>query len=70
MSHKARYLDNACIESFFNKLKVEINDLKKYPSSQELIEDIKTWIDYYNNDRVQVRLNGFSPIDYKRAETH
>lgn len=28
MSHRARYLDNACIESFFNKLKVEIGDLK------------------------------------------
>lgn len=30
MSHKARCLDNVCIEGFFNKLKVELRDLKEY----------------------------------------
>lgn len=65
MSHKARCLDNACMESFFNKLKVEIKELQEYQSTSELILDIKSWIQYYNEDRIQVRLQGQSPTQYK-----
>ncbi|WP_281282871.1 IS3 family transposase [Weissella muntiaci] len=66
MSKRATCLDNACIESFFNKLKVELKSLKEYSNSNELINDIEKWIHYYNNNRVQIRLNGYSPIEYKK----
>ncbi|WP_420848342.1 IS3 family transposase, partial [Pediococcus stilesii] len=64
MSHRARCLDNACIESFFNKLKVEIGDLKQFNSVEELIQTIEKWIKYYNTDRIQMKLGGLSPIEY------
>jgi transposase InsO family protein len=66
MSHRARCLDNACIESFFNKLKVEIGDLKQFNSAKKLIRAIETWIKYYNTDRIQMKLGGLSPIEYQQ----
>lgn len=66
MSHRARCLDNACIESFFNKLKVEIRNLKQFGSTEELISAIKTWIEYYNTKRIQMKLGGLSPIEYQQ----
>ena len=66
MSRRATCLDNACMESFFNKLKVEIGDLKQYHSASELIFAIKSWITYYNNNRIQMKLGGQSPIKYRQ----
>lgn len=65
MSRRSTCLDNACIESFFNKLKVELDDLKQYNSAQELITAIKKWINYYNQTRIQMKLGGLSPINYR-----
>ncbi|WP_420835647.1 integrase core domain-containing protein [Paucilactobacillus suebicus] len=48
MSRRATCLDNACIEKIFNKMKVEIGNLKQYHSPESLIQAIKTWIKYYN----------------------
>lgn len=70
MSKKARCHDNACIESFFNKLKVEIKELKEYNNSSELIKDIENWIAYYNCRRIQVRLDGYSPLEYKNMKIY
>ncbi|MBC7915450.1 MAG: IS3 family transposase, partial [Pyrinomonadaceae bacterium] len=28
-------------------------------------KDIKEYIDYYNNDRIKLNLNGMSPIKYR-----
>jgi len=66
MSRRATALDNAVIESFFNKLKVEIGPLKQYESAQALIQAINEWIMYYNNTRIQAKLNGHSPVKYRQ----
>lgn len=66
MSRRATCLDNACIESFFNKLKVELGGLNQYQSARELIEAIKSWINYYNLNRIQMKLGGKSPIKYRQ----
>lgn len=66
MSHRARCLDNACMESFFDKLKVELGDLKQYKSAQDLISSIRIWINYYNTKRIQMKLGGKSPIEYQQ----
>lgn len=65
MSRRATCLDNACIESFFNKLKVELGNLKNYNSSKELTRAINEWIKYYNNSRIQMKLGGLAPIEYR-----
>lgn len=66
MSRRATCLDNACMESFFDKLKVELGDLKQYNSANELIRAIKNWISYYNKHRIQIKLGGKSPIEYRQ----
>lgn len=65
MSRKGNCLDNAAMESFFGTLKSELFYLKRFESVEELNEDIKTYIRYYNNDRIKLKLKGLSPIQYR-----
>lgn len=65
MSRKGNCLDNAIIENFFGILKSELFYLKKYTSVEQLKEEINEYIDYYNNDRIKLNLNGMSPTQYR-----
>jgi putative transposase len=65
MSRKGNCLDNAIIENFFGTIKSELFYLKKYQSITELDLEIKEYIEYYNNDRIRLNLNGMSPIQYR-----
>lgn len=69
MSRKGNPLDNACIENFFGILKVETlyNETINYESMEYFIEELIEWIEYYNNERIQKKLNYLSPIEYKKA---
>ena len=40
--------------------------LKDYSTSEELIHQIKNWIKYYNSERIQVKLNGQSPVKFRQ----
>ena len=63
MSRKGNCHDNACIESFFGRLKEQIGNTKKLglKKIQALIDD---YIDYYNNERGQARLDWKTPKEY------
>jgi putative transposase len=65
MSRKGNCLDNAVIENFFGIVKSELFYLKKYDSIFQLKKEIKDYINYYNNDRIKLNLNGMSPIQYR-----
>jgi putative transposase len=65
MSRKGNCLDNAIIENFFGILKSELFYLKKYESILQLKKEIGDYINYYNNDRIKLNLNGMSPIQYR-----
>ncbi|EXZ97938.1 integrase core domain protein, partial [Bacteroides fragilis str. S23 R14] len=65
MSRKGNCLDNAVMENFFGHLKSELLYLHKFCSWEEFIRELKRYILYYNNDRIKVRFNGLSPIEYK-----
>ena len=65
MSRKGNCLDNAIIENFFGILKSELFYLKKYKSINELKQEIKEYIKYYNNERIKSNLNIMSPIQYR-----
>lgn len=65
MSRKGNCLDNAIIENFFGTLKCELYYTKKYESVHQLKGDIEEYIEYYNNKRIKLNLNGMSPIQYR-----
>lgn len=70
MSRKGNCLDNAIIENFFGIIKSELFYLKKYKEINELKQDIKNYIEYYNNDRIKLNLKGMSPIKYRAHHTN
>lgn len=65
MSRKGNCLDNAVIENFFGILKSELFYTKKYTSVDELKTDIQDYIEYYNNNRIKLKLNAKSPVQYR-----
>jgi putative transposase len=65
MSRVGKCIDNAPMESFWGTLKCEKYYLNKYASFEELSEGIKEYIQFYNDDRLQKRLNDLSPMEYR-----
>jgi len=65
MSRKGNCLDNAVIENFFGLLKTEMYYKHKFNSTEHLIQEIKNYIDYYNNKRIKCKLKGLSPVQYR-----
>ena len=65
MSRKATCLDNAVAENFFGLLKTELFYLEKFDSVNQLEKAIVEYIDYYNNRRIKLKLNGLSPVQYR-----
>ena len=61
MSRKATCLDNAPMESFFHTMKVELYHNKEYTTQEELVKAMISWISYYNNERIKVKLKGKTP---------
>ncbi|MCQ2588761.1 MAG: IS3 family transposase [Treponema sp.] len=66
MSRKGNCLDNARMESWFGRFKTELIYIKKnYSSLNDIKDAIHNYIKFYNEKRIQSRLNWMSPIDYK-----
>ena len=70
MSRKATCLDNAVAENFFGLLKTELFYLEKFTSIDQLEMAIVAYIDYYNNRRIKLKLNGLSPVQYRIQTVH
>ncbi len=66
MSRKGNCLDNAAMESFFGTLKSEYFYLNKFTSLDDLEIGLRGYIRYYNQDRIRLKLNGLSPIEYRQ----
>ena len=62
-------LDNAMMEKFFGLMKSELLYPGKYTSMEVFIKDLKEYIEYYNNERIKLRLNGMSPVQYRKMLT-
>lgn len=65
MSRKGNCLDNAAMESFFATLKTECFHLNRYDNIEQLQEDIRQYIHYYNHERIRLKLEGLSPVEYR-----
>ena len=72
MSRKGNCLDNSLMENFFGIMKSELLYANKYTSVESFITDLKEYMEYYNNERIKLRLNGMSPVLYRKAfeQTH
>lgn len=63
MSRKACCWDNAPIESFWGRMKEQIGDTSQM-SHEEIVTLVDDYIDYYNNERGQARLDWLTPMEY------
>ncbi|MDG6894506.1 integrase [Volucribacter amazonae] len=65
MSRKGNCLDNSAMESFFGRLKTECYFGKVFERFEQLETALHEYIAYYNNKRIQAKLNGLSPVAYR-----
>jgi putative transposase len=66
MSHVGVCYDNVLIESFFSHLKAEAFYSQDFTATNEqIIEIVEEYIYYYNNERLQLKLNKLPPIKYR-----
>lgn len=67
MSRKGNCWDNAPIESFFSHFKSELPYfLTGERSLESLKEGITRYIKFYNEERIQLKLKGLSPVTYRK----
>jgi len=65
MSRKGDGLDNTVAENLFGLLKTEMYHRQKFKDTDELIEKLDEYIEYYNTKRIKVKLKGLTPIEYR-----
>lgn len=66
MSRRGNCLDNASVESFFSHLKTEAlqhHHIQDFEQAQLIIQK---YIRFYNEDRLQLKLNKLTPVEYRR----
>lgn len=68
MSRKGNCLDNAKMESFFSRLKCDMwyGHEKEFETIDSLASGIEDYISWYNERRVQKKLNGLSPLQFRK----
>jgi len=67
MSRKGNCLDNAVIESFFGIMKSEFLYMTTFKNYAEFTKALADYIYYYNHERIKIKLNGKSPVEYRKA---
>ena len=65
MSRVGKCIDNGPMEGFWGILKCEKYYLHKYQTFEALKKDIDDYIYFYNNERLQKKLNSLSPIEFR-----
>ena len=65
MSRKGNCLDNSVMENFFGLLKSELFYLQKFNSYEDFLVRLEEYIDYYNTERIKLKLKGMSPVEYR-----
>ncbi|MGL6008096.1 MAG: transposase [Culicoidibacterales bacterium] len=67
MSRKGNCLDNSPMENFFSILKNEMffGHENEFETLEDLQLAIETYIEYYNTERISVKLKGLTPVQYR-----
>ena len=68
MSRKGNCLDNAPVENFFGIMKDEMfyGHEAEFETLDALREAMEEYITYYNARRITEKLNGLTPVAYRR----
>lgn len=71
MSRKGHSPDNARMEGFFGRLKMEFFDTRDWRgvSAEGFAAELDRWLTYYNEERPKESLGWMSPMQYRRATT-
>lgn len=65
MSRVGKCIDNGPMESFWGTLKSEMYYLRKFLTFEELEQAINEYIEFYNTKRLQKKLKGMAPTEYR-----
>jgi putative transposase len=65
MSRKGNCLDNAVIENFWGTLKTEWFYLNDFDSVDKFLEELESYIHYFNYERDSSVLNYRTPIEVR-----
>lgn len=65
MSRKGNCYDNSVIENFFGILKSEFFCPQHFYSIEDFTQELSEYIEYYNNRRIKVKLQGLSPVEFR-----
>lgn len=67
-SRKGNCMDNSLMENFFGILKNEMfyGHESEFESLNNLKENIEDYIKWYNEERINVKRNGLSPLEYRQ----
>ena len=68
MSRKGNCLDNSLMENFFGIMKNEMfyGHEYEFESLDQLEQAMIEYIEYYNKERITVKLKGLSPYNYRQ----
>lgn len=68
MSRKGNCLDNSLMENFFGVMKKEMfyGHEYEFKTLDDLEKSIDDYIEYYNKQRITVKLKGLSPYEYRQ----
>ena len=69
MSRKGNCYDNCIMETFFGRMKNEMfyGYEEEYTSFEIFAKAVEEYIDYYNNERIQVKTKWMSPVKYRET---
>lgn len=65
MSRKANCFDNAVAENFFGHLKSEMFHHNRFDSIDAFTAALDAYICWYNIDRISIKREGLSPVQYR-----
>ncbi|WP_289143119.1 IS3 family transposase, partial [uncultured Brevibacillus sp.] len=65
MSRKGNCWDNASMENFFSHFKSECFNRYTFRTSEEVKHAVQRYIQFYNQERFQQKLNNLSPFEYR-----
>lgn len=72
MSRKGNCLDNSPMENFFGKMKTEMfyGHEYEFKTLEQLQKAMEEYIEYYNNERIQVKLKGLTPCQARNQSLY